>query len=156
MNNKLELNLLIDLKAITAAVEASKTLEDNETIFGLLAGFAYDKKAVEAFLEAFEAVEREIKQVINDKAKSLYGTEWTAIKGHGYKLSRSYTGDVYIMSGTPPPQFVKIKRSLDTKLVNQYVKAEGKLPRGVDYSDVRGERIGIKVDAPEVATDADR
>ena len=145
--NKLELKLSIDLEAIIKAVEDSKTLEDNELVFAKLSQFAFDRKQVDAFNDAFEEVERMVKQVINDKAKALYGPEWKAIAGKGYKISRSPTGSMYEISDPSKvdDKFLKVKLSTDSKAVDEFIKANSKLPEGLIYAPNRGESIRIKI-----------
>lgn len=143
----LELTIKVDLEAITKAVEDSKNLEDNELLFGKLSAFAFEKKQVEAFNEAFENVERMVKQVINDKAKALYGANWTAIKGSNYKITRSLTGSVYqiIDLEKVPENILKVKMDIDSKKVNDYVKANSKLPDGLTVNPNRSESVRITV-----------
>lgn len=143
----LKLSIEIDLEAITKAVEDSKTLEDNELLFGKLSAFAFDKKQVEVFNEAFENVERMVKQVINDKAKALYGSNWTAIKGSNYKITRSLTGSVYQILDVDkvPEDILKVKIDIDSKKVNDYVKANSKLPEGLTVNPNRSESIRLSV-----------
>lgn len=142
---KLELSISVDLEAITKAVEESKTLEDNDKLFGQLASFAFDKQQVAIFNDAFEKIEREVKQVINDKAKSLYGADWKAIKGTGYKISRSMTGSIYEITGEPKPEFVDIKITPKTKTIEDFIKAKSTLPDGIAYNPNRNESIRISV-----------
>lgn len=143
----LELTIKVDLEAITKAVEESKTLEDNELLFAKLSAFAFDKKQVEAFNDAFEQVERMVKQVINDKAKALYGPNWTAIKGQNYKITRSLTGSVYQILDLEkvPEDILKVKMDIDSKKVNDYVKANSKLPEGLTVNPNRNESLRIMV-----------
>lgn len=145
MTKKLELNISIDVDAITKAVKASKTLEDNELIFAKLSAIAFDKAQVAAFTDAFEKIEREVKQIINDKAKVLYGPEWTAVKGTGYKISRSLTGSVYEISGEPKSEFLDIKIAPKTKAIDNFIKAKSTLPDGIAYNPNRSDSIRITV-----------
>ena len=92
-----------------------------------------------------DKLELEIKAEINAKAKALYGPNWKAIKGDGYKITRSSTGSIYEITGEPAPELVEIKRSLKSKLVDEYVKAKGQLPEGVGYNPIRGQAIRITV-----------
>jgi len=79
------------------------------------------------------------------RPKALYGPQWQAIKGEGYKITRSYTGSIYEVTGEPAPELIEIKKSIKSKLVDEYVKAEGKLPEGIGYNPNRGEAIRITV-----------
>lgn len=151
MTKPLELTLKVDLEAITKAVEASKTLDDNELLFAKLSAFALDKKQVDAFNEAFEGIERMVKRVINDKAKALYGPNWTAIKGSNYKITRSLTGSVYqiLELEKVPEDLLKVKIEVESKKVEDFVKANSKLPEGLTYNPSRNESLRITVNASE-------
>lgn len=146
---KLELNLSIDLETITKAVEDSKTLEDNELIFAKLSQIAFNKKQITALLETFDEVERTVKQVINDKAKALYGPNWKIVKGHGYSITKSPTGSVYQISGEPKPEFVEIKLSPKTEAIEEFIKANSTLPEGIAVNPTRNESIRIMVKPSE-------
>lgn len=147
----LELTIKVDLEAITKAVEESKTLEDNELLFAKLSSFAFEKKQVEAFNDAFEQVERMVKQVINDKAKALYGPNWMAIKGQNYKITRSLTGSVYQILDLEkvPEDILKVKMDIDSDKVKDYVKANSKLPEGLTVNPNRSESLRITVTPSE-------
>ena len=142
---KLDLNLSIDVESIVKSIAESKTLEDNELIFAKLSQIAFDKAQIAVFLDTFEKIEREVKQAVNDKAKSLYGTEWTAVKGQGYKITRSFTGSVYEIVGEPDSEFLDIKISPKSKAIEVFVKAKSTLPKGITYNPNRGESIRITV-----------
>lgn len=147
----LELTIKVDLEAITKAVEESKTLEDNELLFAKLSSFAFEKKQVEAFNDAFEQAERMVKQVINDKAKALYGPNWTAIKGSNYKITRNLTGSVYQILDLEkvPEDILKVKMDIDNDKVKDYVKANSKLPEGLTVNPNRSESLRITVTPSE-------
>lgn len=149
----LKLNISINLESITKAVEESKTLDDNELLFAQLSSFALDRKQVDAFNEAFEEVERMVKQVINDKAKALYGSHWKAISGTGYKITRSNTGSTYEISEPEKVEdsFLKVKFSVNSREVENYIKANSKLPEGLIYNPNRSESIRIKIENDDKA-----
>lgn len=142
-----KLNIVIDLdtESLTGAITTVKDLNDNNKVFGILSGIAKPKAELKEALEAIEAVEREIKQVISDRARSLYGNDWKVIAGTGYKIGRSMSGSVYDFNGEPEPQFVKVARSIDTDAVTDYVKGNGKLPDGVAINPNRTEVIKLTV-----------
>jgi hypothetical protein len=142
-NLKLELDL--DFAGISDRLEKAEKLEDNELLFGALAMIDFEKRKLAAANEAFEAVEREVKQKINDKANALYGTNWAAIKGNGYKITKSSVGSVYTIVGQTGEDFVEVKLAPKTKAINDFVKAHSTLPEGIEYNPNRGESIRITV-----------
>mgnify|MGYP001613831070 CR=1 FL=1 len=143
----LELSLLIDLEGITKAVENSKNLNDNELVFANLSKIAFDRKQLDALNDAFEEVERMVKQAISSKAKALYGDDWQVIKGDGYKIGRSFTGSVYelIDPDKVDPAYLKVKFTPDTKAIEIYRETNDKLPDGVTINEQRNESIRIAV-----------
>jgi hypothetical protein len=141
----IELNYKLDDQAIKNLISEAAELENNGELFGRLAEIARIKQEFRDVEEVLDKLELEIKAEINEKAKALYGPQWQAIKGDGYKITRSHTGSIYEVTGEPAPELVEIKRSIKSKLVDEYVKAKGTLPEGIGYNPNRGEAIRISV-----------
>lgn len=144
--NKLIVDFLeIDMDYLKESLENAKTLVDHKELFQSLAALSTTKEQINNALEQYSVIEKEIKQYINDKAKALYGTEWNSISAEHYKISRSFTGSVYDITDDVQSKFVIVKKSPNTKEIENYVKAKSKLPKGVEYSPNRGESIRITV-----------
>lgn len=142
---KLELNISIDLEPFTKAVESAQGLEDNDVLFHELSKIKFAKRELEALNEAFDGIEKLVKQTINDRAKASYGKDWQVIKGTGYKITRSLTGSVYSLLPEADPDFYKVKLSPNTRTIGDFVKDKGTLPKGVELNDQRSESIIITV-----------
>lgn len=145
MEEKVNINAEIDLAGLKASVDEALKLEDNGELFGQLAAIAKTKKQVADVMEQVEQIERDAKGLINAKAKALYGPNWQAIKGPGYKISRSMTGSKYEHAAGAPEQFIIVKTSVDSKAVDKYVTETNELPTGIAYNPSRGESIRITV-----------
>jgi hypothetical protein len=141
----IDLHYKLDDQAIKSLISEAAELENNDELFGRLAEIARIKQEFRDVEEVFDKLELEIKAEINEKAKALLGPDWKVIKGHGYKITRSSTGSIYEITGEPAPELVEIKRSLNSKLVDEYMKAKGELPDGVGYNPIRGQAIRITV-----------
>jgi hypothetical protein len=141
----IDLHYKLDDQAIKNLINEAAELENNNELFGRLAEIARAKQDFKDVAEVLDKVELEIKAEINDQAKALYGPQWHAIKGDGYKITRSYTGSIYEIAGEPAPELIEVKQSIKSKLVDEYVKAKGTLPEGIGYNPNRGEAIRITV-----------
>jgi hypothetical protein len=141
----IELNYKLDDQAIRNLITEANELEDNEQLFGRLAEIDRLKQDFEDVRDILDKFEADIKGEINSKATALYGTDWKVIKGNGYKINRSATGSKYDIIGEPAAELIEVKRSLKSKLVDEYVKAKGELPEGVGYNPIRGQSIKITV-----------
>lgn len=146
MANIIKLELEIDIDELKETINNAVDLNDNEEVFNSLVQFARAKKQINALYDELIGIEDTAKSLIKSKASALYGNNWQAIKGRGYKISRSQTGPVFNIDGKPPKQFVVIKESLDSKLVENYIKETGKLPKGISYNPSRGSSLRITVD----------
>lgn len=135
----------IDTEKIKSQIAEAKELKDSKELFETLALLTSTGKEIKDALEEFAGLEREIKQAINDRAKSLYGDKWSAIAGEKYKVSRSFTGNVYDISDEVDKKFVVVKKSANTKEIDNYIKEKGQLPKGVDLNSQRGEMLRITV-----------
>jgi len=133
----------IDIGALKKAVEEATKLEDDQDFFLQMGSVAGLKKLVKDVLEEVEAVEQDVKGLVNTKAKALYGNDWQVISGDHFKITRSKTGDLYLINGTPAPQFIKVKKSVDSRAIEEYVAKNDKLPKGIEINDQRGESLRI-------------
>ena len=145
MENVININASIDLKALREQIEKSTKIEDGEKFFETLAAVYAVKAQIAALEDQITSIETEAKGLINTKAKALYGNEWQAISGEKFKITRSRTGEVYTIVGNAPPRFIKIKKTVDSKAVDNYVAEKGKLPTGIEINDQRGESIRVTI-----------
>lgn len=145
MDNQVNVTVKIDVERIKSVLEKIAKLENNDQVFRLLSNVAKPKKQLEDALEQVEAAERQIKQTISDCARALYGDDWAAIEGQGYKIARQFGGAVYEKIGDVAPEFVKITETLDSDAITTFVKANGKLPKGVAPNKARSEQIRLTV-----------
>lgn len=135
----------IDVDQVISQIDKAKELENNSELFTTLASLSATKKMIDEAYDKYVEVEQNIKQAINDKAKSVYGVKWEAIAGEGYKITRSLTGSVYELTDRVQSKFVVVKKTPNTKEINAYIKAKSKLPAGVEYNPNRGESLRITV-----------
>lgn len=138
------INAEFDLAALRASIENVDKIEDAEDFFNQLTEVIRVKAEANDILDRIKSVEAEAKGLINAKAKALYGDDWQAVKGHGFKITRSNTGAVYDITGKPSPKFLVVKKTVDSKAVDEYITThDGKLPAGIDYNPKRGEQLRI-------------
>ncbi len=138
-----------DLRKVADDLLQLTALEDSEALFYRLAKIQEVKDQFKSFQNELDVVESDVKSIIKDKALTLYGSNWTAIKGSGYKITRSRTGAVYEEIGKALDKFINIKRTVDAELVDVYVAKNGKLPAHITVNEHRGESIQIKVNLNE-------
>lgn len=143
--SKIELHIIINADKIERTIRKSKDLQADEEIFHELSWLMSNKKAVDNLVDEWEALERTIKQALNDKAKSLLGPNWKALDGDGFKLRRSMTGSIYQISEPDkvPDNLLEVKLSVKAKEVENYIKANSKLPEGLTYNPNRNEQLRI-------------
>lgn len=132
-----------DLDKLRKQIEAAKDIKGDEPFFEQLAQVQAVKRQLAEVEDLLMSIELEAKGLINNKAKALYGDNWQVIKGENFKIMRSKTGDMYVLAGKANPKFVKVKQSVDSKAVDEYVAAHSKLPTGIEINDHRGETIRI-------------
>lgn len=142
-NTKIKFAVDIDIEPALKAVEGSNNLEDEDKLFGALASIQEAKNALKAAQTQVDYAEANVKACINQKAKELLGDDWAAIKGTGYKITRSGSGSVFEVTGKADEAYTIVKVSADTKAVETYIKETGKLPKGIEYNPNRGEQIRI-------------
>lgn len=141
----IEISAIIDLEDILDAIKNAKDLNDNDELFKRLAQIKKWNNEVKAVQDILTKVEIDVKGLINARAKALYGDEWSAIAGRGYKVTRSATGAVYEISGDVEEKYLKVKVGVDATEVKNYVKANSKLPDGISYNPERNDSIRITV-----------
>lgn len=143
MDNTININATFNLVELREQIEKATKIEDGEQFFESLSEVYKIKAEIGAIMDQITSIEADAKGLINTKAKALYGNEWQAISGEKFKITRSRTGDVYTITGQAPPRFVKIKKTVDSKAVDNYVAEKGKLPTGIEINDQRGESIRV-------------
>jgi hypothetical protein len=137
--------LEIDIDTLRQALESAPKLDDESAVFEQLSLVARSKSLINDALEQVERIEQLAKQIINSKAKELYGRDWVVIKGDGYKINRVLGGAVYEINGIPKKDFIVVKESPDTKKIEIYREINSKLPDGISLNEHRSESIRIKV-----------
>lgn len=147
MSEPIKIELEIDLEALKGVVEEAKDLNDNQELFSQLVEVYRVKSEIGNILDQLTSIETEAKGLIKAKADALYGSEWTAIKGEGYKITRSATGSVFniLPDAKPPKEFLVIKEAVDSKKVEEFIKEKGKLPKGLEYNPSRGSSIRVTI-----------
>lgn len=146
--DKVKIELEIDLQAIKDTIEQAKDLNDNQEVFNKLVSVYKVQNEINRALDDITSVLIQAKGLIKHKADTIFGKDWTAIKGHGYKITRQNTGAVFITipDKKPAKEFVQIKEVLNSKRIEEYIKETGKLPKGIEYNSNRGDSIQIKLD----------
>lgn len=141
------IKLDLEIKDITDYIKNAKDIRDSEVLFSYLSEIDKYKKQINEFLEEFGRLETEVKQQINDKAKALYGTNWQAIAGDKYKITRSFAGAIYEASNIDrvADEYKKVNISLNSGAIDQYIREKEMLPEGIDYNPNRSEVIKINV-----------
>lgn len=129
------------------AIASAKDLNDNEAAFAELAKVSQVKKQIKDVLDTLESIEADAKSEIDSRAKALYGSDWQAIAGRGYKISRSKTGSVYNINPElkPNKKYLIIKETVNSKLVDAEVELNGKLPKGIEINPDRGTMIKVTI-----------
>lgn len=134
-----------NVEDLRKSVENATKIEDDEEFFLQMSTVTGIKKLLKDALEAVDSVETDVKGLINSKAKALYGNDWQTIAGEHFKITRSKTGDLYLVNGTPNARFTKVKVSVDSKAVEEFVAKNDKLPKGIELNDQRGESLRITI-----------
>lgn len=145
--DKLTLQAEFDIKAFKDVVASSKDLADDEKFFASLSQFQKIKNEYKQMGEDLDGAEREIKQAINDRAKAVFGDNWQAIAGSGWKISRSYAGSLYSIEDlAKATDFVKMEYKPDSKAIDEFISKNSALPDGVSRNSNRTEVLRISVD----------
>ena len=137
----------IDDEALKSSILEATDLNDNEAMFAKLTEISKAKKELADALDQISSLESLAKSEIDSRAKTLYGKDWQAIAGSGYKISKSYTGAVYNISPDvkPAKKYLVIKESINTKVVEAELEVSGKLPKGIEPNKSRGTMIRISL-----------
>lgn len=145
-NGELTQEELVDTEMVSTIIQQSKDLQGTD-VFEKLSQFQEVKNSLGDAADTLKSLEAEVKSLINSKAKALFGVEWKAIAGHGFKITRSGTGSVYESPEIDKvdKNFVEVKKSLNSKAVDEFIKENSKLPNGIMYNPRRGEQIRITV-----------
>lgn len=142
----IELNIKIDDEQLENTINNAEQLKDNDKVFASLTEVVKAKKQIEDALEVVSKLEAKAKQDIDAKAKALYGNDWQAIAGTGYKITRSFTGAVYMINPdqSPDKKYLKVTESIDTAKVKAAIELnDGKLPKGIELNPHRNTSIRI-------------
>lgn len=142
----IELNIKIDDEQLENTINNAEQLKDNDKVFASLTEVVKAKKQIEDALEVVSKLEAKAKQDIDAKAKALYGNDWQAIAGTGYKITRSFTGAVYMINPDqhPDKKYLKVTESIDTAKVKAAIELnDGKLPKGIELNPHRNTSIRI-------------
>lgn len=141
----MEISLNIDLDQLRTDIESATKITDDEKFFEQLSEVEVVKKQLKDAADLLYSIEQDVKGLINTKAKALFGPDWQAIKGERFKITRSKTGDMYLVNGKPNPKFTKVKVSVDSKAVEEFLVSNDKLPAGIEVNDKRGESLRITI-----------
>lgn len=142
----IELNIKIDDEQLENTINNAEQLKDNDKVFASITEVVKAKKQIEDALEVVSKLEAKAKQDIDAKAKALYGNDWQAIAGTGYKITRSFTGAVYMINPDqrPDKKYLKVIESIDTAKVKAAIELnDGKLPKGIELNPHRNTSIRI-------------
>lgn len=137
----------IDDEKLKESITTAADLNNNDEAFAGLTTISQFKKQIADALDTIDGIEREAKAAIDARAKTLYGINWQAITGQGYKITRSKTGSVYNINPEfkPDKKFLIIKESVNSKLVDAEVELHGKLPKGIEINPDRGTMIKVTI-----------
>lgn len=135
----------INLDWLKDQIANAKEITGDEEYFEQLSSIEVVKKQVNDILDQVKSLEAEAKGLINEKAKMLYGNDWQVISGKHVKITRSQTGAVYSITGTPGAKFVEIKKTVNSKAVDQFVAEHNRLPKGIDINPSRGEQLRVTI-----------
>lgn len=144
--HKTTISVSFDFALFEEKLKNIKDFENDEQLFQELAGIASCKREIDEFLDEFANLERSVKQAINDRAKALFGDKWAAIRGNGYKITRSMAGSVYdVDPKSTNKKFLVTSYAPNTDAIKDYVREKNKLPKGVEFNPNRTEVIRINV-----------
>jgi len=145
MNDVIDIELKVDIKKLRETIESALDLNDNQQLFEQLIEFERVKKQVANIMDSIKSIEADAKGLIASKANALYTDKWEAVSGKNYKITKSPTNNVFNITDAVEAEFVVVKKTANTKIINQYIKDNGKLPNGVDYNMERGTSIRINI-----------
>jgi len=145
MNNQIDIELHIDIESLRETIESALDLNDNQLLFEKLIEFESAKKKINEALDLIKSIEADAKGLILSKANALYTDKWEVIAGSHYKITKSPTNNVFNVTDEADNEYIVVKKTANTKVINQYIKDNGKLPKGIDYNMERGTSIRINV-----------
>ena len=88
INEPIIINAEFDIEELRTSIENVKKIENAEDFFKQLGEVQRVKTELAAVADQLKTIEAEAKGLINSKAKALFGDEWVAVKGHGFKITR--------------------------------------------------------------------
>ncbi len=145
MNNQVNIELQIDIENLRETIESALDLNDNQLLFEKLIEFESAKKKINNAFDLIKSIEADVKGLILSKANALYTDKWEVIAGSHYKITKSPTNNVFNVTDEADNEYIVVKKTANTKVINQYIKDNGKLPKGIDYNMERGTSIRINV-----------
>lgn len=134
----------IDKHELKETIGRASSMQGEE-FYNTLLSITGFKNSIKEALDEVDGLEREVKSLINDRAKKDYGNDWQAIKGDNFKITRSKTGSMYLINGKPNSKFVVVKSTVNSDAVNEFVENNERLPKGIEINDQRGESLRITV-----------
>ncbi len=134
-----------DLEGFKNALESTKTIKGDEEFFTKLGAIDVLKSQLKTVSDELISLETEAKGLIDARAKALYGDNWQVIDGERVKIVKSPIGSVYDIADTTSAKFVVVKKSANTKAIEDFVVKNSKLPKGVELNPDRGWSMRIKV-----------
>ena len=141
----MKIEIDIDLDQLRADIETATKIDSDERFFEGITIIERVKKDIKDLSDDIYSIEQDVKGLINTKAKAIYGGDWQVIKGETFKITRSKTGDLYLINGEPHKKFLKVKTSVDSKAVDEYIEKYDALPRDIEINDKRGESLRITI-----------
>jgi hypothetical protein len=143
-----EAHIKVDPEALAKTVKGLADLNNSKELYNAIAGVQAELDKVLKVQRQLEEIQSDLKQVVDLRGTALYGANWKAVEGEGYKIVKSPTGAVYTLQpdSKPSKNFLKIETSVNTDVVNEYIaEHDGKLPKGIDMNPKRGASIRIAV-----------
>lgn len=147
MSDTISINYELNPDVFAKSLAEAEKLEEAEGMIEQLTNITKAKKELKDLLDIVEKYEAAAKGLINSRAKNLYGHDWQAIAGDGFKISRSKTGAIYTRNPdiAVSKKFIEVKESINTKAVDAYFDEKEALPKGIELNPTRGEMIRITI-----------
>lgn len=148
--NNINIDVEINLQDILEAVANSGDLSEDQRVYEGLAQIEQIKKLFAEAESKIREVEKQVKSAINGRAMAIYGDTWTVIKGDKFKITRVKTGAVYEADDNADDDFLKLKVEVNSRKVDEYIKAHSTLPGGITYNPNRGESLRIALNDSDI------
>lgn len=147
MSDLISINYELNPDEFATSLAEAEKLENAEGMIEQLTKITKAKKELKDLLETVEKYESAAKGLINSRAKTLYGQDWQAIAGDGFKITRSKSGAIYTRNPDIPvnKKFIEVKESINTKAVDAYFDEKEALPKGIELNPTRSEVIRITI-----------